>query len=225
MSRSNEKQPASPLDPVGPLDSGGTVAFRNHCQASPALSTYQSLGDWRTGGTGAARAVPDAGGGRTKVRGPQVKLIRSKPLRLPPHPDAPSSDWRIWALRQQEPLAVDLFAGCGGLSLGLEQAGYCVALAVDDDPWAIETHRHNIPGAVQNLDLSDEEHVSGLIALLKDLPIDLVAGGRPANLSAEQVARRYAHWSTKDIAKRLMPEPSSGNRSSESFERSDLLRL
>lgn len=32
------------------------------------------------------------------------------------------------------PLAVDLFAGAGGLSLGLEQAGYEVAAAVEYDP-------------------------------------------------------------------------------------------
>lgn len=38
---------------------------------------------------------------------------------------------------------VDLFAGCGGLSLGLEQAGFELALAVEKSPMAAETFYHN----------------------------------------------------------------------------------
>ena len=34
---------------------------------------------------------------------------------------------------------VDLFAGCGGLSLGLEEAGFELALAVEKSPMAAET--------------------------------------------------------------------------------------
>ena len=179
MSHSKERRPASPVNVIGVPDGDGTPSLRQHCQASPSLSTYPPLGDPTELVADAERAVPDAGGGGTKTGRPQVKLIRSKPLRLPPHPGSAPSDWRSWALCQQKPLAVDLFAGCGGLSLGLEQAGYSVALAVDQDPWAIETHQHNIPGTVQNLDLGDEEHVSELIALLQDVPVDLVAGGPP----------------------------------------------
>lgn len=39
--------------------------------------------------------------------------------------------------------AVDLFAGCGGLSLGLEWAGFEPALAVERSPMAAETHFRN----------------------------------------------------------------------------------
>ena len=38
---------------------------------------------------------------------------------------------------------VYLFAGCGGLSLGLEQAGFELALAVEKSPMAAETFYHN----------------------------------------------------------------------------------
>lgn len=96
------------------------------------------------------------------------------------HPGGPrSQNWHRWALGQTRPRAIDLFSGCGGLSLGLEQSGYSVILAVDTDPWALETHRHNIPGVALDLDLSEPERVDSLIRLLAGIPIDLVAGGPP----------------------------------------------
>lgn len=110
----------------------------------------------------------------------QVKLIRSTPVRLSPHPDSPTPEkWEKWARSRRRSLAVDLFSGGGGLSLGLEQAGYCVALAVDHDDWAVETHRHNIEGNALKLDLGDPVRVSELISTLKKLQIDLIAAGPP----------------------------------------------
>ena len=38
---------------------------------------------------------------------------------------------------------VDLFSGCGGLSLGLEMAGFSLELAVEKSPMAAETYYHN----------------------------------------------------------------------------------
>lgn len=41
------------------------------------------------------------------------------------------------------PTFVDLFSGCGGLSLGLEQAGWNCVLAVDHWKDAVQTYKHN----------------------------------------------------------------------------------
>src|SRR5262245_43432889 len=110
----------------------------------------------------------------------RLKTERSALLRLPVHANAARTEsFRRWVARQRRPLAIDLFSGCGGLSAGLEQAGFTVVLSVDNDPWALETHRHNLPGAAINLDLADPERVDVLLRLLEGQSIDLVAGGPP----------------------------------------------
>lgn len=81
----------------------------------------------------------------------------------------------------RRPLAVDLFAGAGGLSLGLEQAGYEIAAAVEYDPIHAAVHEFNFPyGKTFAADVSKtsgkqirEESEIG------DREIHLVAGGPP----------------------------------------------
>jgi len=109
-----------------------------------------------------------------------VRIAKSTALRLARHPDAPvRQSWRSWASELDGPIAVDLFSGAGGLSLGLEQAGYTTVLAVDHDEWALETHRANFPGAAIDLDLADPDRVDDLMELLSGLEVDLIAGGPP----------------------------------------------
>jgi DNA (cytosine-5)-methyltransferase 1 len=45
----------------------------------------------------------------------------------------------------RHPIAVDLFAGAGGLSLGFQQAGFDVRAAVEYDPIHCAAHEFNFP--------------------------------------------------------------------------------
>ncbi|WP_225438359.1 DNA cytosine methyltransferase [Candidatus Frankia nodulisporulans] len=112
-----------------------------------------------------------------------VRLERSDLLQLKPCPGTPAEeDFGAWCLAEQasgRPLAVDLFSGAGGLSLGLEQAGWTVVAAVDHDPRAVETHRANFRGKAMQLDLSEPEKRDELVGALAGVEIDLVAGGPP----------------------------------------------
>ena len=55
------------------------------------------------------------------------------------------------------PLAIDLFCGAGGFSLGLEEAGFEVILGVDQNEFSIATHRAHFGGVSLNADLSSTE--------------------------------------------------------------------
>jgi len=45
--------------------------------------------------------------------------------------------------RSRKPKAIDLFCGCGGLSVGLRDAGFSVVGAIDLDQQATSTYKMN----------------------------------------------------------------------------------
>ncbi len=113
-----------------------------------------------------------------------VRLVRGPFVRLPPHPDACADERELlnYAARLREGgarLAADLFSGAGGLSLGLEAAGYRVVLAADTDAEAVETHRHHFGGLALDWDLGDTGHVTEIARLVAAAGVDLLAGGPP----------------------------------------------
>lgn len=79
------------------------------------------------------------------------------------------------------PVAVDLFSGCGGLSLGLKQAGFQVACAVEIDCKAQETYRLNhsdvrlIPSDIRKIRVRTLMRELGI----KSGQLDLLAGCPP----------------------------------------------
>jgi DNA (cytosine-5)-methyltransferase 1 len=83
--------------------------------------------------------------------------------------------------KKRRPVAVDLFAGAGGMSLGFEQAGFDVAAAVEYDPVHCATHEFNFPDcaaicrSVADIDASYIRRESRI----GDGGVDVVFGGAP----------------------------------------------
>jgi DNA (cytosine-5)-methyltransferase 1 len=108
--------------------------------------------------------------------------------------------------------SIDLFAGCGGLSLGLEQAGFETVFVNELHPDAMKTFLQNRPKSV----LSDpKNHVLDIKSLTKNKEslqnfgsyigkehgeIDLVCGGPPC-----QGYSGIGHRRTFELDKREMP--------------------
>ena len=85
---------------------------------------------------------------------------------------------------------IDLFAGCGGLSLGLYQAGWEGLFAIEKNAFAFETLKHNLINKKHHFNwpewLPQTEH--DINEILEKYPtqlkrlrgkVDLVAGGPP----------------------------------------------
>ena len=110
-----------------------------------------------------------------------VKLVRGPFVRLAPHKKACTTESELLSLgkKTRRPLAADLFCGAGGLSLGLQAAGFEVILAVDHDEEALETHRAYHPGLSVNWNLGDDDVVERVADLVRTAGITLVAGGPP----------------------------------------------
>jgi DNA (cytosine-5)-methyltransferase 1 len=71
---------------------------------------------------------------------------------------------------------IDLFAGCGGMSLGFAQAGFEIAAAFDHWPPAIATYQRNFNHPIFNYDLRNYDP-SG--AIFKQFEPELIIGGPP----------------------------------------------
>jgi DNA (cytosine-5)-methyltransferase 1 len=118
----------------------------------------------------------------------------------------------------KKPTAIDLFSGCGGLTLGLRQANFRVVGAVEIDPLAVETYQANHPRvALWSKDIRGLP-VSEVMRILKLRrgQLDLLAGCPPCQGFSRmrtrngQRAMRYPHNELiRDFARfvrKLMPK-------------------
>ena len=137
-----------------------------------------------------------------------VKLVRGPFLSLAPHEaDCQSEDDFLdlaRKIRQCDPaarLAADLFSGGGGLSLGLQQAGFHAILSADHYPEAVETHRHHFPGLSVDWDLANAAEIEGIASLITRAGIDLVVGGppcQPFSKAGRSIIRYRVHHELRD---------------------------
>ncbi len=79
---------------------------------------------------------------------------------------------------------VDVFAGCGGLSLGFQNAGYEIVAAFDNWAPAIAVYNKNFNHHAYNLDLS-----KGNFSIIENLACDVILGGPPCQ-DYSQAGRR-----------------------------------
>ena len=103
---------------------------------------------------------------------------------------------------------IDLFSGCGGLSLVFLKGGFDVVGAYDFWDPAIECYRDNFSHPIKKLDLSN---VDDVVRELKDIDFDMIIGGPPcqdfshAGLRIEG-ARANLTRSFSEIIKRIKPK-------------------
>lgn len=71
---------------------------------------------------------------------------------------------------------VDLFCGCGGLSLGFEKAGFDVVAAFDKWPAALEVYHRNFNHDAEELDLSN---IFESVHVISHYKPDMIIGGPP----------------------------------------------
>ena len=120
---------------------------------------------------------------QARPRRTAVPHYRGRAVRLQARAGAPDpadlGAVRRWVRASARPTAIDLFAGAGGLSLGLREAGFSVLVGADSDPWAVETHSANVGGLGFVGDLADPTSLIERLHAWGIRTADLVAGGPP----------------------------------------------
>lgn len=103
---------------------------------------------------------------------------------------------------------IDLFAGCGGLTLGFQNAGFDVVAAADNWEPALVVYRANFDHDLHDLDLSDVENS---VETLKKYTAGIIVGGPPcqdfsqAGKRDENLGRGNLTVSFAEIVSRLRP--------------------
>lgn len=101
---------------------------------------------------------------------------------------------------------VDLFSGCGGMSLGFAEAGFDVVGAFDNWDAAIEIYKANFQHPIYKADLSKTDY----IPMIKDLNPDLIVGGPPCqdySIAGKRIMGKRANLTLKfaEIVSQIKP--------------------
>ena len=77
------------------------------------------------------------------------------------------------------PAVIDLFSGCGGLSLGFQRAGFEVRAGFDSWESAVDVYNHNLDHEAHVLDLRNAKLAISTLAPYMDTGVAGVIGGPP----------------------------------------------
>lgn len=72
-------------------------------------------------------------------------------------------------------ITIDLFSGCGGLSLGFQNKGFNIVAAIDNWKPATDVYRKNFDHPIFEVDLNSDEAIN----LIKNFEPDMIIGGPP----------------------------------------------
>jgi DNA (cytosine-5)-methyltransferase 1 len=99
--------------------------------------------------------------------------------------------------------AIDIFCGCGGISCGLQQAGFKILAGADIEKKYNATFAHNFPTAKNlQLDLSKISPAEFMTLVdIKPGKLDLLAGGPPCQGFSKNVPRKFRRF---DAANNLL---------------------
>lgn len=103
---------------------------------------------------------------------------------------------------------VDLFCGCGGLSLGFQNAGFNIVAAFDNWPEAIAIYKKNFGHPIISRDLNDTTDISDI----EKFSPDIIIGGPPcqdyssAGHRDESLGRANLTISFAQIVTRIRPK-------------------
>ena len=90
------------------------------------------------------------------------------------------NDFKSNAMLSRKPVVLDLFCGCGGFSLGFQQAGFEIIAGVDNDKEALFTMEKNFKKTQGlNIDLSRQFWLKQLLAKIDKRQIDVIIAGPP----------------------------------------------
>ena len=94
-----------------------------------------------------------------------------------------------------KPKAIDLFCGCGGISVGLKEAGFEIVAGIDIEKKYLTSFKHNFPDArALNADIttvSPREFMQTVGIVPGEL--DILVGGPPCQGFSKNVPRKYRY--------------------------------
>jgi DNA (cytosine-5)-methyltransferase 1 len=98
---------------------------------------------------------------------------------------------RLSCIAEDQPVAIDLFAGAGGLGSGFRAAGFRIGLAVEPDRHAAQTYRLNNPGVpVIEAHITGKTRAASLRRYLPGVRIRALLAGTPCQGYSAAGARR-----------------------------------